>query len=192
MANNRKKKMKQETIEIEGYIIVIFFHEEESQLLIEAKSKGEPLIGTYSVTKHQPHTQPGDYHLHVHNGNNQIFAINQNGSAHDGYHGVKIPNKVYKALVIKYNDWTFPPSKIIETVNYTYILKPTADLNFKEIIAEINSISKDKQLIEQLQNIRKDYQILTENYEIIDLDAQINKFTERIAELYAESIKRLN
>jgi len=127
--------MRHEILEIEGFLILVTYHSDadNSELLLEAKAKGTPLVGTYSVMKHQPHTNPGEYHLHVYDGQNQIFAINKSGKGHDGYHGVRIPNKVYQALTQKYKGWTIPPDQIIESLYYTYICIPIADLSYREI-----------------------------------------------------------
>jgi hypothetical protein len=57
--------MRHELIEIDSFSLAITYHDENSSLLNEAKHKGEPLIGTYSYNKHQPHSPVGDYHLNV-------------------------------------------------------------------------------------------------------------------------------
>ena len=51
--------MRYELIEIDSFSIAITYHDENSSLLNEAKHKGEPLIGTYSYNKHQPHSPVG-------------------------------------------------------------------------------------------------------------------------------------
>ena len=183
--------MKHETFEIDSYLIVVTYHDNQSELLLEAKTKGEPLIGTYSVIKHQRHTPNGDYHLHVYDGQNQIFAINKGGSAHDGYHGVRIPNKVYQQLTSKFSGWKFPPSKLIETVNYTYILKPLSDLSYKEIINEISTMQSEREILETFKSVSGSNQILNENYKIADIVNQIGQVTERFKELFLESVKRI-
>lgn len=183
--------MKHETFEIDSYLIVVTYHDNQSELLLEAKTKGEPLIGTYSVIKHQRHTPTGDYHLHVYDGQNQIFAINKGGSAHDGYHGVRIPNKVYQQLTNKFSGWKFPPSKLIETVNYTYILKPLSDLSYKEIINEISTMQSEREILETFKSVSGSSQILNENYNIADIGNQISQVTERFKELFLESVKRI-
>lgn len=140
-----------ENIVIDELQIIVIYHTEDSELLLEARHKGMPLIGTYSVIKHPPHTQPGEYHLHVYDGNNQIFAINQGGSGHDGYHGYAIPNKVYQALNQRFPSWLFPPDQIIEALNCTYILKPISSLKYSEILNEFDLMQNELNTYEQAE-----------------------------------------
>jgi hypothetical protein len=128
---------------------------------------------------------------HVYNGQNQVFAINKSGTAHDGYHGVRIPNKVYKELINRYNGWQFPPSKIIETVNYTYILRPLADLTYSEIINETSTMQKERGMLEDFKGIIESTQVLNENFRINNLRTQIEQITERYKELFLETVKRI-
>src|SRR5947209_1120940 len=76
---------------------------------------GVPLGGQYSATLHGAHTTPGMKHIHVYAGNNQVFAMNIDGSAHDRSHGTRIPNKVAKALSQRFPDFKPPPNNIIES-----------------------------------------------------------------------------
>lgn len=54
-------------------------------LLTEARQR---LAGVYFYDKHQPHAPPGQYHLHVYLKNNQIFAINWDGTGSMQDHNV--------------------------------------------------------------------------------------------------------
>lgn len=139
-----------ETIDIEGFEILITCYDALPEPVNEAKSKGLPLIGNFSYLKHPPHGFKGDYHLHVYNGNNEIFAINRNGSAHDGYHGVRIPNKVFAALISRFGDWKFPPNQIIEGLHYTYILPPVSLMSYREVISESTVINFELQLFSNI------------------------------------------
>lgn len=114
-------------------------------LLTEVKSKGIPLIGTYSYIKHNPHSSTGDYHLHIYNGKNQIFSINRNGTGHDGYSGERIPNEVYNALVKKFEGWHFPSNQIIETANTP--LPPVESLSSTDIKNEMKVLFHDIQIL---------------------------------------------
>jgi len=183
--------MRHETFEIESYLIVVTYHDNQSELLTEASQKGEPLIGTYSVKKHQPHTPDGDYHLHVYDGQNQIFAINKSGMAHDGFHGVRIPNKVYKELTNRYGGWQFPPSKIIETINYTYILRPLIDLTYKEIISETSIMQNEIEMLQSYKTISETNQVLNEHLNIDQTISQIEQVTDRLKELFTALYKRI-
>jgi len=184
--------MRHETIEIDGYSVTITYHEETSGFLQEAKHKGIPLIGSYSYFHHQRHTPDGDYHLHVYDVDNQIFAINKGGPAHDGFHGVRIPNKVYKELSKRFSDWKFPPSKIIETVNYVYLLNSTSGLNYKELICEVNILNNERTIIENFTEIVKSkVQPILEHVTADQLDSQSDEIMKRIKALYIELYTRI-
>jgi len=74
------------------------------------------LTGAYFYDKHKPHAPTGQYHLHVYLKNNEIFAINWDGSAHDQSHQTIIPGKVIKALKAMFPDLILPSNRIIECV----------------------------------------------------------------------------
>ena len=100
--------------------IVVWLHlcDEEDRLLGEAHYKGNPLTGPYSVIKHAgqyPEIQP---HLHIFKKQNQICALNQNGTGHDGYHGYPLPNRVAKALRAQYPTWRIPEDGIVESITH--------------------------------------------------------------------------
>jgi hypothetical protein len=148
--------MKEETINIEGFEMVMTHHDSEPEFLTEAKSKGTPLIGNYSFMKHSAHGFKGDYHLHVYDGKREIFAINKNGTAHDGYHGVRIPNKVFHTLKTRFGDWNFPANQIIEGMHYVYILQPTSLLSYRELLNEFDIIQREIQLYSNLKSLLKE------------------------------------
>lgn len=179
--------MREEPIKIEDLTITIFYHPDTSSFVIESKSKGNYLIGNYSYMKHPPHTSPGEYHIHVYDGQNQIFAINKNGTAHDGYHGVRIPNKVYNALVQKFPEWTFPSNQVIESLNYTYFLKEISELSYIQILNEIDVIGNEMNLFDKYEKMPKS--LLTERYEIIKGSSE--QLTKRFQELFIESYNRI-
>ncbi len=94
--------------------------------LDEARHRGEPLYGPYSVQDHGAHAPPGEDHIHVYCKNNQLFALNKGtGTAHDQSHGTKIPNKLAKALQQKFPDLTLPPNNFIETASVVDKIKVT-------------------------------------------------------------------
>jgi hypothetical protein len=99
------------------------------QMLNEANHRGIPLVGTYSYQKHNSHGAAGQYHLHLYNRNNQIFAINKDGTAHDASHKAEIPNVVADALRQKFPDWTIPDNNIIEGANADWCWPINALLN---------------------------------------------------------------
>lgn len=116
--------MTEETFEIDGIKFKIFQHSEtEVQQINESKNKGQPLTGTYTFDIHKPHNPPGEYHMHLYDKGNEILSINKvSGTAHDGYHGIRIPNKAFGALKDKFKGWKWPNNQILESLNYTYIV----------------------------------------------------------------------
>lgn len=116
--------MKEKTIDIEGLTFKIFIHSEsEVQQINESKDKGRKLVGTYTYDIHNAHNPTGEYHIHLRDKGNEILSMNKvSGTAHDGYHGVRIPNKAFKALKKELPDWNWPESQILESLNYTYII----------------------------------------------------------------------
>lgn len=80
----------------------------------DAKSKLLKVCGTYSVVKHKPHTEKGQFHLHVLKKGKEFFAINQDGTTHDHLHRVSIPPKVADALRVMYPMFTFPSDNFVK------------------------------------------------------------------------------
>jgi hypothetical protein len=111
-----------------GKFVLHFYAEDFNgiAMLNEAKHKGVPLHGPYSVQKHSAHVQPGERHVHVYLKNNQLFALNMDsGTAHDQSHGIPIPNKVADALRQKFPDITLPPNNFIESASLTAQIRVT-------------------------------------------------------------------
>lgn len=130
--------MKTEIFEINNLLVLVHDYEEDSNgIILEAKVRGNNLIGQYSYVKHQPHNPTGDYHLHVYKKGNEIFSINASGRGHDGYSGTRIPNDVHAALQAKFPDWNWPDDQIIESLNENYILlKRPTDYLRKVIVSD--------------------------------------------------------
>ena len=110
--------MKYCSVEVEEYTVHIYFEDRDNgKFITEAQHRGVPLAGPYSVIKHKPHTDDGQYHLHLYHKHNQLFAINKDGTAHDKSHGYRIPNKVADALKKKFPEFVLPLDNIIESIN---------------------------------------------------------------------------
>lgn len=91
-------------------------------LILEAKTVFNPIPGvkhyTYRIDKQLGDGGPGrQRHIHIYYNGDELFAINADLSAHDGYHQVKIPNVVVPFL----NDKGFPvpANHIIEVVQFS-------------------------------------------------------------------------
>ncbi|MDI9868002.1 hypothetical protein [Flectobacillus roseus] len=110
-------------IKIDDITFKIFRHSEtEVQQLNEANNSGRKLVGTYTYDIHKPHNPTGEYHIHLRNNGNEILSMNKSGTAHDNYHGIRIPNKAFKELKKQLPDWTWPNNQILESLQHTYIL----------------------------------------------------------------------
>jgi len=105
-------------IRIAGYIVHIYTTEDEDrQFLFESKQRGVPLGGPYTGQRHTAHTSPGQHHLHIFLRNNQLFALNRDGTAHDQSQGVRIPNRVAKGIATHFPDFTLPSGNVIEAAD---------------------------------------------------------------------------
>lgn len=103
------------SFKVDSFDVHILFSQSEAGPLLEGKSKSFDLGGAYSAQLHQAHTPVGQKHVHVYARNNQLFALNQDGSAHDQSHGSQIPNKVAQAITQKFPGFTLPPNNFIES-----------------------------------------------------------------------------
>lgn len=126
------------------------YDEEDSRLLLEAKTKGKPLVGKYSYDLHQPHNPTGEYHIHGYEKNNEIFAINKSGSAHDGYHATVIPKKAYDALVRKFPNWNWPLNRLIESNNTVLFFEANTRTHLRPVkIIEHKNIYNLLEIVEE-------------------------------------------
>lgn len=111
--------MEEIVINVDEYVVHLVFPPRTNKRLDEAKHKGIPLGGQYSAKTHQAHSSGGYKHIHVYARNKQIFALNKPGTGHDQSHGVKIPNKVAKAIRKQFPDFDLPPGNFIESAPLT-------------------------------------------------------------------------
>lgn len=87
------------------------------ELIVEKKDKFPQIPGTrYSFRKDKPRgiAGPGNQqHIHIYAPDNtQLFAINIDGTAHDGCHAAKIPEEIAAFLISK--GYKVPENRIIE------------------------------------------------------------------------------
>jgi hypothetical protein len=113
-----KQSMKNDEFVIDKVrVTVTLFDDKDIQRLDEAQHRGDPLVGKYSHMLHKAILLQFKDHIQVYARNNQIFAINKDGTAHDGYHKVKIPGRVADELRSRYPDWSIPMDNLIEAVS---------------------------------------------------------------------------
>jgi hypothetical protein len=103
------------TIRAGNDLITILYSTQSSRMLNEAKTKGLPVGGPYSIQFHSAHSPVGMSHLHAYERNNQLFALNLDGTAHDKSHGTRIPNRVASAISHYFPDFQLPQDNIIES-----------------------------------------------------------------------------
>jgi len=125
--------MQRYEIAIDEYTIHFYVEKAEGgQFLLEAKHKGIPLKGPYSAQPHPAHSPAGQKHIHVFKKNNELFALNVDGTAHDQSHGIRIPNKVADRIAKDFPDFKLPPGNIIEFLTFPKAIKlitEGADIN---------------------------------------------------------------
>lgn len=68
----------------------------------------------YSIREDPPHTSKSLRHVHIMKKRNQFAALNLDGTAHDGYHNVRLPNYICQVLTQFYPDFKVPENGIIE------------------------------------------------------------------------------
>jgi len=110
--------MKRVAIQFGNYIL--FVHSDDPDMdvmLTEAQHRGQPLAGPYRVIKHPARVARSQNHLHVYKKQNELFALNQDGTAHDRSHGVRIPNDVAAAIRRQYPDWIGPQNNVIDCID---------------------------------------------------------------------------
>ena len=107
------------------------FHDED--VLFEGHHRGTPLGGQYSAVLHRAHIHSGQDHLHIFAKQNQLAALNRDGTAHDASHGVRLPNRVVTAILSTFPQFTIPPDGFIESAEpeisaaYTALLMEHVD-----------------------------------------------------------------
>ena len=111
---------------LEDDIITIFpeiiFTDKELPELCEAKDCYTPIPGLkgYSIRKDKPSGIPGpgnQYHYHIYLQGKEVFAVNIDGTGHDGFHNVRI-NKII-ADYLRQKGAIVPDTNIIECRNFS-------------------------------------------------------------------------
>lgn len=90
---------------------------DKSGFIVEAKVLYDPVPGvkkySYRIDKQQGEGGPGrQRHIHIFYNNEELFAMNVDSTAHDGYHQVRIPDELSSFL--KKKGFPLPPNSIIE------------------------------------------------------------------------------
>jgi hypothetical protein len=102
--------MRVDILEIEDDVVFVYTYDQKD---VDFGLFLWSTVGKYRVRKDKPHSDKGEYHIHVYEGANEILAVNKSGTAHDQSHGKRIPNRVYDYLKEKYPTWKWPMDQII-------------------------------------------------------------------------------
>lgn len=102
------------SFEVEDFCVHILFAPADNGVLEEAKHHGISLGGKYSAQLHKAHSMVGKEHIHVYEKNNQLFAMNIDGTAHDNSHKTRIPNRVANAITQHFPQFILPKDNLIE------------------------------------------------------------------------------
>ena len=94
------------------------FSEESFINLLEQKRTFIPVPGTKYLARIDPPRgipSPGNLkHVHLYNRGRELFAMNVDGSAHDGYHNYVIPNNPRLMDFLRQKGFIIPKDNIIE------------------------------------------------------------------------------
>jgi hypothetical protein len=93
-----------------------FIPSRSARLLLEAKHIGKPIGGKYSVVKHNAHSPVNQRHYHFFDRNNEVLAVNIDGSAHDTFHNTPIP--IIIADYMRELKIPVPENRILECLEY--------------------------------------------------------------------------
>ncbi|ANB96701.1 hypothetical protein [Vibrio parahaemolyticus] len=102
--------------EVDEYTVHI--HQRDD--VLHAQLKGNiSLGGNYSA---RIDNVPGQSHVHIYEGQNQICSMNADGSGHDGFTGTRIPNKVVRAIKKKreFKNFNLPPNNVLTLFTYPF------------------------------------------------------------------------
>jgi|APSaa5957512535_1039671.scaffolds.fasta_scaffold29590_1 hypothetical protein len=107
--------MKKLILTIGKYTIEVFYDEASTNMNItEARHRGIPIGGPYAAKYHKAHAPTGKDHLQFYKKQNKLFAMNVDGTGHDGSSGIELPNRIAKGINKVFPDVTLPPNNIIE------------------------------------------------------------------------------
>ena len=116
--NQEKNSITTETTLKDVYFEAIFCEIQEQNPILERLFMPIPGIQRYGYRIDIPYGEkrPGNQkHMHIYIKQNELFALNVDGTSHDGYHNVKIPDTLIPFL--KKKGFTIPPNNIIEIIN---------------------------------------------------------------------------
>ena len=152
----------------------IYFDKTSSGIMLECLCEPIPGIKRYGYRIDIPYGEqrPGNQkHMHIYVKDKEIFAINVDGTAHDGYHNVKIPEKIIPFL--KDKGITIPQNNIIECLTTEELHDP---LN-KSVYRFMDKIHRVENLAIVITNESINTTDVRRNPQIIDFYCHTNLLT---------------
>lgn len=124
----------------------------EGLILLESKDVFSPVPGvkhySYRIDKQQGDGGPGrQRHIHLYYNGEELFAMNVDATAHDGYHQVEIPRELNPFLCSK--GFPIPANNIIEIRQYNSM----GQLLCEDVVN--GAMINDKEFSAALENIQR-------------------------------------
>ena len=88
----------------------------ESSLLQESKTQNVGRGVEIRFDRNHAFSDTSKDHIHVYKRGKELFAINRDGSSHDGFHSITIPSSVYGFIRDNYPDFILPTNRVIESL----------------------------------------------------------------------------
>lgn len=109
----------------EKYVLHVYFHSNSqepadtftSENRLVQESKYQNIGNGYQLRfdRNLAYQDPAKDHIHVYKKNRQLTAVNRDGTAHDGFHGTRIPSKVADYIRNEFWDFELPNNNFIES-----------------------------------------------------------------------------
>ncbi|MHB1702826.1 MAG: hypothetical protein ACYCS0_01215 [bacterium] len=119
MENNEFKWL---NFNVSEYIVYILLDNSSEKMLLESNNYYN--FGKYSARLDNPHFSDGQKHIHLYARGNQLFALNKDGTAHDGKlsHQKSIPNVVADFIRNEFPYIKIPVNNLIENASRSMTL----------------------------------------------------------------------
>jgi hypothetical protein len=121
-------------------IVVIFKIREPLQ-----EGRDYDLKKGYAMRFDRGHVPGAEDHIHFFRWENELYAINRNGSGHDGNHGTPMHNYAVKKAKALFPDFSWPDDNIIEGVDTASWLP-----SFREFLRRNSEAPTSEQLSEAI------------------------------------------
>lgn len=153
-------------------------------LILEAKVQFEPIPNvkhhTYRIDKQLGVGGPGHQrHIHIFNRGEELFAMNIDGTAHDGYHQVKIPDDI--AGFLSQKGFQLPPDNIIEFMQFPsggkLLVESVSNVAMNEVAINVGTILHRAKNITIIEANVSTYQVRMHS-RVVEKYRHVNKLSE--------------